>query len=190
MANTTVHPARRLLIQLPRRTLASELAKGDTELPHIRKTKKPPELPRLGHLAPQYKFFLNPYTDARFTSCPGCGRTTKLRKLPLAIHVDQWGMVLMNKECRFCPHCDLLIAHRDEMEPCLAQLFSNIAPEAIGNDYLVIGTVERPHWRRGLTTPLTNQEMLAALHDFQDVLRFEPEPRRVLPDRLSVRPTK
>ena len=133
---------------------------------------------RLGKLSPLYKFFLNPYTDARFTtSCPGCSGKTRQRKLPLAIHVDGWGMLILNKTCRFCPYCELLIAHRDEIEAHLAQLLPRIAPHREGADYLIVGTVERKDWRRGLTDPLTTAEMLEALHDFRDHLHFEPAPR-------------
>ena len=136
------------------------------------------EEPRLGKLAPLYKFFLNPYADLRFTSsCPGCCGKTKQRKLPLAIHVSDWGMVILNKTCRFCPACDLVMGHQDEIEAYLAQLFAESAPEVVGNDYLVVGTVERKDWRRGLADPLTNAEMLAALHDFRDHLHFKPAPR-------------
>lgn len=135
------------------------------------------ETPRLGTLPPQYKFFLNPYADARFTtSCPGCAGRTKQRKLPLAIHVHGWGMVMLNKTCRFCPYCDLLIAHKDEIERQLAQLRTQLGPGVLGNDYLIMGTVERKDWRRGLTKPLTPAEMIAALHDFKAHLQFEPAP--------------
>jgi len=44
--------------------------------------------PQFGKLPPQHRFFLNPYRDMRFTSCPKCNGKTKLRKLPLAIHVN------------------------------------------------------------------------------------------------------
>jgi len=133
---------------------------------------------RLGNLTPMYKFFLNPYADIRFTSsCPSCSGKTKQRKLPLAIHVSDWGMVILNKTCRFCPASALVIGHQDEIEGLLAQLFGESAPEVVGNDYLVVGTVERKDWRRGLAEPLTNAEMLAALHDFKDHLNFKPAPR-------------
>ena len=133
---------------------------------------------RLGNLTPLYNFFLNPYVDVRFTSsCPSCCGKTKQRKLPLAIHVSDWGMVILNKTCRFCPACELVIGHKDEIEDCLAQLFAESAPEVIGNGYLVVGTVERKDWRRGLTEPLTTAEMLAALHDFKDHLHFKAAPR-------------
>lgn len=134
--------------------------------------------PRLGKLPPLYKLFLNPYSNVRFTtSCPGCSGKTRQRKLPLAIHVHQFGMVILNKTCRFCPYCELLIAHQDEIEALLARITPQTAPPTAGDDYLIVGTVERKPWRRGLTSPLTNAEMLEALHDFKDHLQFKPAPR-------------
>ena len=118
--------------------------------------KKARDKPRLGNLPPRFNFFLNPYTDVRFTTCcPGCSGRTSQRKLPLAIHVHGWGMVMLNKTCRLCPHCDLLIAHKDEIELHLAQLRLQMGPAVIGNDYLIVGTVERKDSHRGLTKPLT-----------------------------------
>jgi hypothetical protein len=133
---------------------------------------------RLGSLMPLYKFFMNPYADLRFTrSCPSCYGKTKQRKLPLAIHVSDWGMVILNKTCRFCPACELVIGHQDEIEGFLVQLFAESAPEVVGNDYLIVGTVDRKDWRRGLVESLSSVEMLAALHDFKDHLHFKPSPR-------------
>lgn len=43
----------------------------------------PPHKARLGKQEPRYTFFLNPYEDVRFTSCPQCGRKMRQRKLPL-----------------------------------------------------------------------------------------------------------
>ena len=139
------------------------------------------DIPRLGKQPPRYKFFLNPYQNARFTSCPECGGKTKQKKLPLAIHVDDAGMVILNKTCRFCPACNLLIAHQDEIEAQLAVVFAERTPEDVGNDYLVVGTVDRPDWQRGRKTPLTNEEMLAALHDFKDMVKYTPSPRWIPP---------
>ena len=136
------------------------------------------EKTRLGNLTPLYKFFLNPYADVRFTSsCPNCCSKTKQRKLPLAIHVSDCGMVILNKTCRFCTACELVIGHQDEIEGYLTQLFAESEPDVIGDGYFVVGTVERKDWRRGLAEPLTNVEMLAALHDFKDHLHFKPTPR-------------
>ena len=132
---------------------------------------------RLGKQPPRYRFFLNPYTDARFTTCPQCGEKTRVRKLPLVIHIDPMQLVALNKTCRYCPRCDLLIAHQDELEAWLAAFFGHQQPEVVGNSYLVVGTEDRAAWRRGTHTPLTLAEMLEHLHDFVEVVRFEPAPR-------------
>lgn len=133
--------------------------------------------PRLGQLVPLYNFFLNPYVDVRFTSaCPGCSGKTKQRKLPLAILIEDWGMVVLNKTCRFCPNCELLIGHQDQIEEQLSRV-SDYASSIRSNNYFVVGTLERKDWRRGTKQPLSNEEMLAALHDFKDYLQFEPAPR-------------
>jgi hypothetical protein len=130
----------------------------------------------LGKQPPRYRFFLNPYSDARFTSCPQCGGKTRVRKLPLVIHVDRGATIALNKTCKLCPYCDLLIAHQDEIEAFLAAYFGEQAPEVVGNDYLVIGTEDRNAWRRGMRTPLSSDEMLASLHDFRDYVTFTSPP--------------
>src|SRR5215213_7274231 len=119
--------------------------------------------PRLGKQPPRYRFFLNPYTDVRFTTCPQCGGKTRVRKLPLVIHIDPLQLVALNKTCRYCPPCDLLIAHQDELEAWLAAFFGQHKPEIVGNDYLVVGTEDRTDWRRGVRTPMSTQEALECL---------------------------
>jgi len=128
---------------------------------------------RLGKQPPRYNFFLNPYEDARFTSCPKCNRKTGQRKAPLLIHVDPLDPVALNYTCRYCSHCDLLIAHQDEIEAHLVRLFLQHKPEVIGNDYLIIGTLDRADWKRGLQKPLAYAEIEESLHDFKKVWRFE-----------------
>src|SRR2546429_4412382 len=73
---------------------------------------------------------------------------TRQRKLPLFIHVSPAQPVTLNKTCRYCPNCDLLIAHQDEIEDILSRIFTTLEPEIVGNDYLVIGTVEQATWKR------------------------------------------
>jgi hypothetical protein len=69
-----------------------------------------------------------------------------------------------------------LIAHQDRIEALLANLFAEHAPEVIGNDYLVIGTVERTAWREGMKQPKGIDDMLAHLHDFKEVRTVEVQP--------------
>src|SRR6266702_905862 len=75
---------------------------------------------------------------------------------------------------RFCPNCDLLIAHQDEIEDILSRIFTTLEPEIVGNDYLVIGTVERATWKRTMQNQLPIQDTLDALHDFEEVVSFKP----------------
>jgi len=126
-----------------------------------------------GKLPPRYRFVLNPYEDVRFSSCPNCNRKTRLRKVPLLIHVDPMNPVALNKSCRYCPDCDLLIVHQDELEAQLAALFSTHKPEVVGNDYLVIGTLDRADWQRGRKTPFAAGKLLDILHDFKEVVKIE-----------------
>jgi hypothetical protein len=131
---------------------------------------------RIGKLPPKYTFILNPYTDARFTRCPGCDQRMRQRKLPLLIHIDPMHLIALNYTCRYCPDCDLLIAHQDEIEELLTALFAEHDPAVIGNDYLVLGTVERQAWREGVKQPKGIQEMLEHLHDFKEVRTVEYQP--------------
>jgi hypothetical protein len=135
---------------------------------------RPPRSPkRLGKQPPRYRFLLNPFRDRRFAICPDCDGRTLLRKVPLIIHVGPRNPIAINKSCRYCPACDLLIAHQDEIEQQLAALFAKRAPDLIGNDYLVLGTLDRDVWKRGVAEPLAIQEMVEQLHDFVEVLELK-----------------
>ena len=129
--------------------------------------------PFFGELPARYKFFLNPYSDARFSRCPQCEGKTSQKKAPLMIHVDPQYPINLNYTCRYCPKCDILIAHQDEIEAHLHRLFSARAPEIIGNDYMVMGTTERAYWKVGLSEPHPQFETLANLHGFKEYLHFE-----------------
>lgn len=120
-----------------------------------------------GGMLRQYNFVLNPYPDLRLSSCPFCNRKTGQRKLPLLIHIDPLHLIALNYTCQYCQHCDLLVAHKNEIEHLLHDLFVHHDPQAIGNDYLVIGTVEKDVWREGLKQPKAVAEMLPFVHDFK-----------------------
>jgi len=131
---------------------------------------------RFGKQPPRHHFFLNPYTDARFTRCPKCDAKTKQRKLPLFIFVPPTMPIALNKTCRYCPACDLLIAHKDQLDALLAAMFTQQhQPDMIGNDYLVVGTVGRADWKEG--NPVKQMDELRAIvHDFKKVVDFELQP--------------
>jgi hypothetical protein len=128
---------------------------------------------RIGKQPPRYKFILNPYVDARFTKCPKCDGKMGQRKLPLLIHVEPANPVALNKTCRYCVRCDLLIAHRDEIIAHLTALSGGRKTTWGENDFLIIGTLDRKDWKRGLKTPLSIPEMREGVHDFKQVLTIQ-----------------
>jgi hypothetical protein len=124
--------------------------------------------PQFGELPPRYSFVLNPYPDMRISRCPYCERKTGQRKLPLLIHVEPAHLIALNYTCRYCHTCDLLIADKQAIEHLLTGMFSQHDPEVVGNEYLIIGTVEKNTWREGLQQPKSIAEMLPHASDFTD----------------------
>lgn len=131
--------------------------------------------PQLGKLPPQYQFFLNPYKDFRFTRCSQCDRRMRVRKHPFFIHIDPQQPVILNMTGKHCSNCDLLILHQDKVEELLAATLMGSNPDVIGNDYLVIGTVERKGWREAQKNPYGLKSTLDYLHDFREYVTFELE---------------
>ena len=131
-------------------------------------------IPRLGKQQPRYRFFLNPYRDVRFSKCPQCSNKMGQRKLPLFIHIDPKQPLLLNKTCRYCSQCDLLIAHHEELDEIITRAFTDLNPEIVGNKYLVIGTLDRADWKRIDQQKLPLQDSIEALHDFKAVVIFKP----------------
>ncbi len=131
---------------------------------------------QLGEQCPRYDFFLNTYQDTRFTICPRCQSKTRLRKFSLVVNVNPKHTAILDKQCRFCNSCDLLIVHQTQLEQRIATEFMTINPEAIGNDYQVIGTLDRAEWNQGKQDPLSVERVIAYLHDFNKVVSFERVP--------------
>jgi hypothetical protein len=121
---------------------------------------------RLGGLPPKYSFMVNPYPDERVSRCPMCDRKTGQRKIPILIHVNPHHLIALNYTCRYCRDCDLLIAHKHEIEHYLTGLFIPLSPESIGNDYLSVGTVEKSTWKEGLKQQLSIDKLLPHASDF------------------------
>jgi hypothetical protein len=132
--------------------------------------------PQFGSLPPLYRFILNPYKDARFTTCPNCNGKTLIRKVPLFIHVQPVHPTTINKHCRYCPKCDILIAHQDELEHMLLLTYEKRNPEIVGNKYLVLGTLDLPSWRKRGKEPLSVDNIQDNIHDFKEYLNVEYTP--------------
>ena len=121
---------------------------------------------QLSGLPPKYGFMVNPYPEERVSRCPLCDRKSRQRKIPILIHVNPKHLIALNYTCRYCPDCDLLIAHKHEIEHYLTALFSQLAPDAIGNDYLAVGTVEKSVWKEGLKQQQSIDKLLPHASDF------------------------
>jgi hypothetical protein len=132
---------------------------------------------KVGKLKPRYSFLLNPHAEVRLSKCPRCERPTHLRKFSLFIHVEGWGPLVLGKTCRYCTPCELIMAQGHELETELAQSPAHLAPTAGGCGYLVLGTVERKVWQKGLEgsgTPMA--EILEHTADFKEHFDLHYEP--------------
>lgn len=120
-----------------------------------------------------HRFFLNPYEDAAFTKCPKCESKTKVRKFPLVIHIEPCQLFILNKQCRYCVGCDLIITRRSEVESLMAMAFEHRDPTIIGNEYAVVGTLPREVWRARDNGSPRPADTLDRTHIFKDVWEFE-----------------
>jgi len=137
------------------------------------KTKKA----RIGKLPPRYSFILNQHQDTRLSKCPVCGKATFARKFAFLLHIEGLGFLALGKTCKYCAKCELIMVHQDELEAELAYNVGRVAPEIVGNEYLVIGTVDKAAWQQGLRgNGHTINEMFEHLADFKKVYDLQIEP--------------
>ena len=124
----------------------------------------------------RHYFFLNPYEDMAFTRCPKCEEKTKIRKHCLLIHIAPKRLFSINKICRYCPNCDLIIVKQLELEGLLAEICEQHAPEIMGNEYFVFGTMDRKDWKDAQLGTMSQQEAIKRSHPFKDAWNFEVAP--------------
>ncbi len=138
----------------------------------------------MGALRPRYSFVLNSDQEAGFTRCPRCEAKTRIRKFALVIHVEEFGLVHLGKTCRLCTGCEVLIAHQAEIE----QLLSTLLGRAIDSQkFLVLGTVDRQVWRRGLAHPVSLDAVKKHMADFKAYMRVDFTPAGWYQKELSGR---
>lgn len=128
----------------------------------------------MGALPPRYSFVLNPRVALRYTTCPRCQRKTRIRKIPLVIHVDGAGLVVLRKACRLCVLCEILVAHQAEIEPLIE---SSVGRRVAGKPkYLILGTVEPRVWRGGVAGGISLDAMVQHMSDFKAYMKVEFTP--------------
>jgi hypothetical protein len=136
----------------------------------------------MGALPPRYSFFLNAHRDERFTRCPRCHATTRLRKIPLVIHLDSFGLVLLRKTCRLCPTCEMLIAHEFELNQEVQRVAARSSVDA---EYLVLGTLGSGTWRAGMRESISIEQVKHDMADFIAYIKVEITPRHWAPARRA-----
>ncbi len=75
---------------------------------------------------------------------------------------------MLNKKCKYCPSCELIIAKKKEIESLMAAGLLQVNPEVIGNDYLTIGTIDRKDWKAANEQSLAPAEMIDKAYIFKD----------------------
>jgi hypothetical protein len=137
-----------------------------------------PRPPRhLGALPPRYSFVLNPYVRERFTKCPTCKAPTRIRKIPLVVHVgnrDTPRLAFLNKTCRLCLLCETLIVDRAELERVIVG--AGFGDAVLAEDYVVLGTVDRRTGRRGLAGTAEVLNIRGHMADFKKYLKVDVVP--------------
>lgn len=138
-------------------------------------TEKRNEAPKLRLVQPggieagaPRNLLLNPYVHLAFTKCPGCQSKTKVRKYPLVIHIDPKELLVLNKSCRYCVGCSLLIIDQSDMEALMTEACEERNPDIIGNDYTVMGTIPHALWRQQTKTTVTIEDVLNQIRLFED----------------------
>jgi hypothetical protein len=69
-----------------------------------------------------------------------------------------------------------IIGRQADIEAIMAATFETREPKVIGNDYEVIGTIDRADWCAGAQAATPPVEVLDRVYVFEDVWRFEVEP--------------
>jgi hypothetical protein len=132
---------------------------------------------RLGALSPRYSFVLNPHVRERFTKCPSCNASTRIRKLALVVHVgdrDTPRLALLNKTCRLCLLCETLVADRGELERVI--IAAGFGAAVHSQDYVVLGTIDRCTWRRAFAGDVQLLDIREHMADFKKYLRIDVVP--------------
>jgi hypothetical protein len=132
---------------------------------------------QLGKLKPRYSFMLNPHEFERVSKCPTCRKLTYPRKFALLIHVQGFAPLALGKTCKYCPKCELMICHQHELDAELAHFFQTKQPELIGNEYVVLGTVDLEKWKAGLASAsMSPHALLDCLADFKKYMSLDVDP--------------
>jgi hypothetical protein len=87
------------------------------------------------------------------------------------IHLEGFGLIILGKTCRLCLRCDTVVAHKAELDKFLSRVVTVSKPE-----YFVLGTADRPTYRRGLAGGASLDDVMAHMSDFKSYWNVEITP--------------
>ncbi len=85
-------------------------------------------------------------------------------------------LISLNKSCKFCPYCELIIGQKSEIEKYLNQIILNFGLQFNPANYFVFGTMERKDWKQGQDGSLDSGKALDIMLQFKSILDFEIRP--------------
>jgi hypothetical protein len=83
-------------------------------------------------------------------------------------------MAFLNKTCRLCVLCETLIVDRAELERVI--IGAGFAAAVKVQDYVVLGTIDRRTWRRGLIGDAQLLDIREHMADFKKYLKVDVVP--------------
>jgi hypothetical protein len=138
-------------------------------VPQARKPAQPTKQP-VKHRAARYDYFLNPYSELGFTSCPHCEAKTRVRKFCLLVYcLGQ--LHSFNHSVKFCPACELLIIQRPAFEQLLRTSLPGVRVSK-GQGYELMGTLDRKDWVKAEAGELDTREIEALHYPFRHRIYF------------------
>ena len=81
---------------------------------------------------------------------------------------------MLRKTCRLCVVCEMLIAHKADVDNLIDSLRGH---DADGRDSLVLGTLESTIWRQGLSGGVTVEQITGQMADFKAYMQVKVIPR-------------
>jgi hypothetical protein len=87
---------------------------------------------------------------------------------------DYHQLLSLNKTCKFCPSCELIITKKSEIESYLEEMLTRWGKTTFhAENYLVFGTIDRSVWKAGKQNSLNPQDALKLAAPFKHVWEFK-----------------
>lgn len=127
----------------------------------------------------KYNFYLSPWEQYAWTKCPSCDNKTKVRKFCLMVHYKKHNnkvqqMISLNKSCKYCPECDLLIVRKPETDKLMKELvLKKFGLKCSPDEYMIFGTMDRKDWKANQKEAMGVKNLFDKIYLFKDIWDFD-----------------